>query len=66
MRYRAPNSPVFQRLTPKSAVYRKVTIEWWSMGQSAFTIAARQLRPRLLTLLSQGVNYEIHKVLAKN
>lgn len=66
MRYRAPNGPVFQRLSPKSAIYRKVTVEWSSIGQSAFTTTARQLRSRLLTLLSQEVNYEIHKALAKN
>lgn len=65
MRYRAPNGPVFRRLTPKSARYGTVTVAWSSAGEAAFTAVARQLRPRLLTVLAQEVNYAIHQALAK-
>ena len=40
-------------------------MDWAGPGEAAFRQAAERAQERLLTVLRQEVNYEIHRALAK-
>lgn len=65
MRKRAPDGPVYRRTTAARRPYEVVKVDWAGPGEAAFRQAAGRAEERLLTVLRQEVNYEIHKALAK-
>ncbi|HDT2084610.1 TPA: hypothetical protein RCG82_000621 [Enterobacter roggenkampii] len=65
MRRRAPDGPVYRRTTAARRPYEVVKVDWAGPGEAAFRQAAERAEERLLTVLRQEVNYEIHKALAK-
>lgn len=61
MKKRAPSGPVYIRVGKERLPYRAVKVEWAERGEAAFREVATRIEERLLVVLRQEVNYEIHK-----
>lgn len=59
----APNGPVYRRIGKKRLPYERVKLDWAQAGESAFRSIASLAEQRLLAILRQEVNYEIHKAI---
>ncbi|QDQ28240.1 phage tail protein [Chitinimonas arctica] len=65
MAQRAPAGPVFQRTGKGRYPIAEVKLEWDAPGEAAFRQVAAQVEARLLVVLQQEVNYELHKALGR-
>ena len=72
MRYRHPEGPVFRRTGERKRskrsgkmvkVFERVRFDWSWPGEAAFRNVVARAEERLLTILRQEVNYEIHKAI---
>lgn len=63
MHKRNPNGPIYSRIGKARAPYGIVKVDWGGAGEKAFREAAAMVEERLLIVLRQEVNYEIHKAL---
>jgi len=59
---RAPGTPAFRRVGKARLPIKAETLEWDVAGERGFEEVARQAENRLLTVLSQEINYELLKV----
>ncbi|QDQ24933.1 phage tail protein [Chitinimonas arctica] len=65
MAQRAPTGPVFQRTGKARYPITEVKLDWDDPGEAAFRKVAAQVEARLLVVLRQEVNYELHKALGR-
>lgn len=63
MKQRAPAGPVYERVGKERMPYRAVKYDWEKAGERAFREAARRAEVRLIEILRQEINYEIHKAI---
>ena len=59
----APKGPIFERTSKERKPYREIKYEWEEAGNRAFREAAKRAEARLLEILRQEINYEIHKAI---
>jgi hypothetical protein len=65
MRHRDPNGPIYSRVGKARTPYGIVKVDWEGSGEKAFREAAARVEERLLVVLRQELNYEIHKALGR-
>lgn len=61
----APDGPVYRRTGKDRTPYEQVKYDWSSSGETAFRDAAARSEERLMVVLRQEVNYEIHKAVGR-
>lgn len=59
----APDGPIYHRKGKERMPYEQVKYDWSGAGEAAFREVAARAEERLLVVLRQEVNYEIHKAL---
>ena len=61
----ANTGKVFQRVGKERTPYQRVKFDWSASGEAAFKEAAARAEERLMVVLRQEVNYEIHKAVGR-
>lgn len=61
----APDGPVYRRKGKDRMPYEMVKKDWSGQGEAAFRSAAMKAEERLMVVLRQEVNYEIHKAVGR-
>ena len=65
MKKAAPDGPVYRRKGKDRMPYEMVKQDWSGQGEAAFRDAAIRAEERLMVVLRQEVNYEIHKAVGR-
>ena len=65
MKKAAPVGPVYRRKGKGRMPYEMVKQDWSGQGEAAFRDAAMRAEERLMVVLRQEVNYEIHKAVGR-